>query len=502
MLAVVALLTMANSTATTGSSNPGATIAVTQSAMDYLNYGVFTPRIRKFINHIKIKKFETTIKGIKVKVEDIHTYDFNCKKCFQFKVLPGQLKVISTSFTLRIGAKFSYKWKFVRDHGKCGLKIKTGSIGYILNLGHKDGHPTVKADDVQATFHDLDVGCSGVTGALINGISLLFKGRILDALKNIVAGQLKDIAKRANDGLANIAMTLPIDDYAVMRYDLVQDPQLDKSIAVAILGKCVPKNQQDMEIPYPLPKLPLYDSSVKSYVQLALTDYSINSIAYTYFKGGFQKGVVKASDIPEGFPIQLNTHNLAIKLVAPQIEKTYPNMTMQLSYSVKDKPWVNITTEGVRVIAPFTLDFQVCDGNDVKEAFTFFCPLTVAATITISKQKRIAANLTLLSCHLTLEQSKVGDISDKLLAALVDFSLVNIVLPVANKVLNVGIPIPGTDEFHLNSTSLHFNTGYFMLASKFKIRKKSLDQFVDEDSMLEASEKDKNEASVVVRRRN
>ena len=190
-------------------------------------------------------------------------------------------------------------------------------------------------------------------------------------------------------------MTLPLNDYAVVRYDLVENPSInDGSIAAGVLGKCVPKSDMDENLPYPLPNLPVYNPDIDSYVQLSLTDYTLASFAYTFFQGGYEKGVVHAGDIPPGFPLQLNTHDFAIKSVAPSIEKFYPNMTMQLSFGVKDNPMVNITEKGINIVAPSSIDFQVLNGSEVKEAFSFSCPVNIASSVTFTSDQRIAANLT------------------------------------------------------------------------------------------------------------
>jgi hypothetical protein len=74
--------------------------------------------------------------------------------------------------------------------------------------------------------------------------------------------------------------------------------------------------------------------------------------------------------------------------------------------------------------------------------------------------QNLTANVTALGCQLAVDSSAVGPVDATGLALLVDFVLQGVLLPLANAVLNAGLPLPSAEGLALTGAAVFYAQGY------------------------------------------
>merc|ERR1711959_274 len=205
--------------------------------------------------------------------------------------------------------------------------------------------------------------------------------------------------------------------------------------------------------------MPSWDDFAKDeYVQVMVTSWSLESYAFTYYVGQRLERIIPHTAIGPNSPIQLNTSSLS--LFAPALKDKFPNRWMQLELKATAPAVVSITnTSGITVKLPTKLSFQVLNGNGTVLAQAFALTANVGAGLStniVGKTSQIiTAKVTSFLAPFVVAESIVGPVN--LVNGLFNFTngiIDDIVLPIVNKILAEGFPLPSAPGFNLTSTAL------------------------------------------------
>ena len=339
--------------------------------------------------------------------------------------------------------------------------------------------PHLEAQGTQVNVRTVSPVCKGVAGQVLDALVDLFNGAVKQSLTDGAAAAITAaINTAANAALANVTLDVPIEGGAVvLRFDLsASSPPSASSgafLALPVLGDAVVAANASARAPFPLPALPPgppFPACASAYLQLALSAFSVESAGWALWSVGGLQSVVQHTVVPPQFPIQLNTTDVG--LLAPGLPKAFPNAWMQLAVSLAAPPAANLTAAGAALAAPLLIDFQALppSGGAAVTAFTLGCPLGLALQLGVGGaggQQNLTANITSLACTLALANSTVGPVDAGGLALLVNFVLADVLLPLANAVLNVGAPLPSLGGLSLVGTSIQYAPGLAGLCTNF-----------------------------------
>ena len=177
-----------------------------------------------------------------------------------------------------------------------------------MQLGASNGKPTISSSDLSADLGDFSLGCSGISGAVINVVEDVFKDTIVNLIGSAATSALNQVVEQGNQALSKLNMDIPItDSYALVRFDLTSAPAVvgSSSVTAKLLLDVVPAKNPSLVAPFPKPSLPGFVSSSGGYMQVAFSQYSLESAGYTYFVGGRLDRVITQGDLPPNFPIKV-----------------------------------------------------------------------------------------------------------------------------------------------------------------------------------------------------
>lgn len=370
--------------------------------------------------------------------------------------------------------------------GPCDVEVDaTASLTVAVSADCTAGplacKPHLTAQNTAVSVTTVSPVCKGVAGQVLDALVDVFKGAVKQSLTDTATATIAAlIDTAANQALEKANLDIPIQGGEVLaRFDLTgAAPPTGASgafLSLPVLGDAVLAANASTRAPFPLPVLPPgpFADCATSFTQLALSQFSLESLGWAMWSVGALQSLVPHTILPPSFPIQLNTSDVA--LLAPGLAKAFPNQWMQLDLGLAAAPTANMSSEGgLALEAPMSIAFQVLlpAGAPPQTAFTLGCPLGLALSLGIgggagSPHQNLTANVTSAACQLSVESTTVGPVNAGGLAVLVDFVLADFLLPLANAVLNVGFPLPSLDGLQLSGPSIFYADGFAGVCTNF-----------------------------------
>ena len=374
--------------------------------------------------------------------------------------------------------------------GPCDVEVDaTASVTVVVTADCTAGGPLackphLTAENTAVNVGNLSPVCKGVAGQVLDALVDLFRGAVKQSLTDTATATITSVINTAaNQALQKAVLDIPIQGGEVLaRFDLTgAAPPSGASgayLSLPVLGDAVLAANTSTRAPFPLPVLPPgpFAHCATSYLQLALSQFSLESLGWTMWRVGALASVVPHTILPPSFPIQLNTTDVA--LLAPGLASAFPHQWMQLDVGLLAPPTANVSAAaaaaaasegGLSLAAPLSIAFQALPPTGPPQtAFTLGCPLGLAVSLGIGGGgSNITANVTTAACQLTVTNSSVGTVDAGGLALLVDFVLTDFLLPLANAVLNVGFPLPSLDGLQLSGASIFYATGFAGVCTNF-----------------------------------
>ena len=130
--------------------------------------------------------------------------------------------------------------KIITTGGECETKLKNADLAGLITLGlSSDGHPTLDAKHISAAIEDLDLGCDGVSGTLLDALSSVFKDKVVSAVSDAAKGALVPAIQSASKSLQKVDLDIPITNkFAEVRFELSTKPNVTASwVTVEALGQ-------------------------------------------------------------------------------------------------------------------------------------------------------------------------------------------------------------------------------------------------------------------------
>ena len=368
--------------------------------------------------------------------------------------------------------------------GPCDVEVDaaasvTVAVSADCSAGPTACKPRLAAQDARVSVSTISPVCKGVAGQVLDALVDLFKGAVQQSLTDAAQAAIASlIDAAANAALQRASLDVPLQGGSVLaRFDLTAAaPPSGASggyLALPLLGDAVVAANASARAPFPLPVLPPgpFGACSAAALQLALSEFSLEALGWALWRVGALASLVPHTVLPPAFPIQLNTTDVA--LLAPGLARAYPGQWMQLALALTAPPAANVSAQGgLALAAPLAIAFQALPpaGGAPATAFTLACPLALALTLGVAgsgSAQNLTANVTAAGCQLAVASSSVGPVDARGLALLVDFVLQGVLLPLANALLNAGLPLPSVQGLALTGASVFYAAGFAGVCTNF-----------------------------------
>lgn len=269
--------------------------------------------------------------------------------------------------------------------------------------------------------------------------------------------------------LSNIPLVLDIADSGYeVNYTLPEAPQIEMdALIISSYGLIVNAEHPDVNPPIPKPvTLPQFNPNDME-IQLAVTEYTINSGLYAAHTGGDIQYFIPSEAVPSNPFFKLNTTDLDALL--PGIKKTFgPNKKCDITCKSKEAPlfdFFNPTTKypGGKFQGYVSLECSV-SVRDQGVAISLLTQTDVVGSVYLESWVIKGTVESLLIDDIKVENNNIGDEidADSLKGAL--NLAIGFALPTIDKqILGPGIPLPAIEGVDLRQSSIKMYDGYILV---------------------------------------
>ncbi|XP_067410675.1 bactericidal permeability-increasing protein-like [Emydura macquarii macquarii] len=352
---------------------------------------------------------------------------------------------------------------FIPDSGSFDLNVSNLSLSAELGLGRDDsGRPQVWSASCQSSIGRLDVKFHGGASWLYN----LFTEALRRPLEHNINKQLCPEFRKGISDLERVLKTMPvsakIDPFAEIDYSLVNKPVIardhgDMDLKGEFFG--VGKHRQSPFSPAPF-ALPEEGAHM---LLLGLSELMANSAAFVYFTAGALRKNFTDNMMPKHSPIRLNTGSM--RLFFPELKKLYPDMPMELHLSARKQPLLACRPDSLDLALFGAAEaFVILPNASRASVFLLDLDASLAGQLHLDSA-RIGASVALTSFNMSVAQSRVGPAQVKMLETVLKLVLRLVVLPMANKKLKAGFPLPSVYNLSLVNPQVRIHQGFVLVAT-------------------------------------
>ncbi|XP_063154631.1 bactericidal permeability-increasing protein-like [Candoia aspera] len=356
---------------------------------------------------------------------------------------------------------------FGQDSGTAEIRIDQLSLFAVLGLDMDDGgRPLVQCTRCHSNIRDLDIKFSGPKSQLYNLISFALKGILIFDVKKEVCSELKKSVDNLAQHLRSIKFLAQIDSIAGIDYSLVSKPDIaEVRCNLDFKGEffLVKKPHRSPFLPTPF-FLPNQSSSM---IVLGISDFLVNSAAFTYFAG--KKLQVNYTDkkIPKSVPFRLNTNNIGLLL--PELKKQFPGMPMEMHLAAWKEPRLRFRPWGLEATVLGRAEaFVVLPNSSLVSVFMLNIDCNFTGQVFLEGDNsgnsiaKIRGSVVLNSLRLSQEWSRIGEIQVYFLEKLLKIAG-QVALSRVNRKLREGMMLPRVYGASFVDPEVTMHEGYMLI---------------------------------------
>ncbi|KAK1156231.1 bactericidal permeability-increasing protein-like [Acipenser oxyrinchus oxyrinchus] len=448
--------------------NPGITGRITQNGLEY------GKQIGMTVLQQKLKSIKIPDMSGKEKVSPIGKVRYSLTAMQVVSVsLPKSAVGLSpgTGVVLSIGnAYISIKgnWRvkylrIVKHHGSFDLSVSGLTISAGIRVSRDEtGRPTVSSASCSTSIGGVRIKFHGGASWLYNLFSKFIEKALRKALSNKICPLVSDAIGGLNPHLKTLNVLAKVDRHAEVEYSLVSPPVITKNyIDLGLKGEFY-NIRQHREPPFSAPPFSLPEQASRM-LYIGVSEFTLNSAGFVYYSAGVLNTSVTDDMIPKSSPLRLNTQTFGVFI--PQIEKSYPNMSMKLIVQATQQPHAtmqpsNITVEVMGSIAAYVIK----PDSTLAPLFVLGMKASTSANLLISG-KKLVGSVTLNGLVLSLQKSYVGPFQIQALQTVLQLALKFAVLPKVNELLKGGFPLPTIDKMNLVNPQIQILKDYVLIGT-------------------------------------
>ncbi|XP_068768833.1 bactericidal permeability-increasing protein-like [Struthio camelus] len=351
----------------------------------------------------------------------------------------------------------------VRDGGV--LEVQAGDVAVSAVLGVSadgGGHPAVRSAGCHASVGHLRLEFRHGQSWLYNLLAPALQGPLRLELGQQLCLELQRGVGRLQEALKDVRVSAQLDPFAAIDYSLLRRPEItaehaDVSVKGEVFGVGWHRQSPFSAAPVLLPE------ARAPMLLLGVTDFVANSAAFVYFTAGALRWTVTGSTLPRRFPLRLRTDSLG--LFSPRLQELYPDQPMELHLSARRQPLLSCRPDGLRLALFGSAEAFVVLPNATRIS-TFL--LNIDANVTgkpILTASRIGGSVSLEGLSVAQVESRVGPLEVKNLEKLLNLGLRVFGVPLANRKLRAGFPLPPAGRLRLLNPHVTLQEGFALIAT-------------------------------------
>lgn len=452
-------------------TNPGLVVRITDKGLEYVaREGLVA--LQSELQEITLPDFtgDFKIKHVGRGQYAFHSLDIRSCELRSSALTPlsgqGLSLSISDSF-IQLQGKWKVRKSFVKLQGSFDVQVKDITISVNLVLGSEpSGRPTVMAFNCSSNIRDVEVDISGRLGWLLN----LFHNKIESNFQKILETEIcKMVQKSVTSDLQPYLQTLPvttkIGSFAGIDYSLMEAPQATAQMLDVMLKAEIFNRDHRSPVDFLAPVMSLPEEHNRM-VYFAISDYVFNTASLVYHKAGYLNFNITDDMVPPTSNIRLTTKSF--RVFAPRLARQYPNMNLELQGTVVSAPFLNFSPGNLSLAPQLEIEAFVLLPSSTREpVFRLSVASNVSAMLTVNTSK-ITGFLKPEKIQVELKESKVGVFNVEMLAALLNYYILNILYPEVNEKLANGFPLPLLKHIQLYDPVLQIHKDFLFLGANIQ----------------------------------
>ncbi|KAJ3586028.1 hypothetical protein NHX12_012430 [Muraenolepis orangiensis] len=381
---------------------------------------------------------------------------------------PGGILARISDLEAAVSGTWTLSYGLINEGGSFELDVQGLDVFFSVGLGRDEaGQPYVFLesckDEVETANIHLYDGASWIVKYFVDH----FKDKLRSEIKERICPLVEQKVDELQGRLQAIGATLQVNQLLAVDVPLTSDPLVSySSLSLSLKGQfhsvTSPEDPPFEAQPFSLAGDPAHMLS------LGLSEYTINSAAYTYFTSGQLQALITDNMIPPSSPFRLNTSSFGSFI--PELPKMYPGMEMKLQVYARDAPEFRFKSGSVKTTLLGAIKaFAVQADGALIPLFM----LNVGSIFT-GKFRMAAGKLTgsvvMDNFTLTLGTSEVGPIKMASLERIMKLGIQVAGLSKLNAKLGKGIGLPTIQHARLTNLLLTVEEGFISIFSDVEIK--------------------------------
>uniref|UniRef100_A0A3B3RZ78 Bactericidal permeability-increasing protein n=1 Tax=Paramormyrops kingsleyae TaxID=1676925 RepID=A0A3B3RZ78_9TELE len=396
------------------------------------------------------------------------------------------IKVSMENLNVAVHGNWNTKFSFIKDGGTFDLAVINVGLSTVIQLGSDGkGHLSVANVQCSSSIGGIDASFHGGGSFIFQPFVHFFKSKILNQIQEKIC---PGIEKYVNDLESQLEK---------MQGTTANKTQKKSAFCVFVTScvrpcnvyHCVPVSFQvnrnlSIELPLVLPPIiqssdvevdlkgvfygarnhtdPPFAAGPFQLVQqsdlmltVGLSEFTINSASFAYYSAGLLQILITDDMIPKASPFRLNTTSFGTLI--PQLPKMYPNMLMLLRAYAAQTPTVSFHPDTTTLnVFVSTKAYGIKPNATYIPFFRLDMNATLSSKFFISDEK-LSGSTALDNLTLTVGATEIGPFQTESLQKLLQIGIKSYLLPLLNKKLKDGIPLPTVHNVQWVNSMLKVN---------------------------------------------
>ncbi|KAF3331323.1 BPI/LBP family protein [Carex littledalei] len=378
------------------------------------------------------------------------------------------VEIVASGVTADMSMDWSYSytvgWIKISDKGTASVKVEGMEVGLTMSMKSNNGSLELTVSDVSCYIEECVISLDGGASWLYQGFINAFKNHIRSAVQKAIIQKVTDGSSKLNALLQKVPKSFSLDNISSLNLTLVSDPVYsDATIEFDINGLfnslSTKKKANNVLRNNNLRKEAHLSSNGESKMVVVSIDEEVfNSALQVYFQAGFMNWLVNR------VPVQSLLNTASWQYIVPQLYLMYPNDSMALNISLSSPPALIVTEEKLSSTLYTDVIVDVMDGNNIVPVACIHVEVGASGNLTMLGNS-ITGKMRTDDFALALKWSNVGNLYMPLAEGIFRVLLNDILVPITNILLELGIPLPAVQGFSLQDPYIYTSNSALFFSS-------------------------------------
>ncbi|XP_023669181.2 bactericidal permeability-increasing protein [Paramormyrops kingsleyae] len=377
------------------------------------------------------------------------------------------IKVSMENLNVAVHGNWNTKFSFIKDGGTFDLAVINVGLSTVIQLGSDEkGHLSVANVQCSSSIGGIDASFHGGGSFIFQPFVHFFKSKILNQIQEKICPGIEKYVNDLESQLEKMQVSFQVNRNLSIELPLVLPPIIQSSDVEVDLKGVFYGARNHTDPPFAAGPFQLVQQS-DLMLTVGLSEFTINSASFAYYSAGLLQILITDDMIPKASPFRLNTTSFGTLI--PQLPKMYPNMLMLLRAYAAQTPTVSFHPDTTTLnVFVSTKAYGIKPNATYIPFFRLDMNATLSSKFFISDEK-LSGSTALDNLTLTVGATEIGPFQTESLQKLLQIGIKSYLLPLLNKKLKDGIPLPTVHNVQWVNSMLKVNKGFVEIATDTKI---------------------------------